>query len=80
MRAQTHNIKTQRVFFILKACQPKHTLNAMYILRPIGTNRTDRTNGQVECTPTEPEDNGNTLSSYTPTDNEMYFTNGIPIE
>ena len=42
----------------------------------IGTNRTDRTNGQVECTPTQPEGNGNMLSPH----NEMHFTNGIPME
>ena len=61
------------------SCIPpiEHRWNKCY---SIGTNRTDRTNRQVECTPTQPEDNGNILSSYTPTDNEISFTNGIPIE
>ena len=39
----------------------------------IGTNRT---NGGVECTPTQPEANRNILSP----ENEMHFTNGIPME
>ena len=38
----------------------------------IGTNRT---NGEVECTPTEPKAIGNILSPR----NEIYFTNGINI-
>ena len=38
----------------------------------IGTNRT---NGRLECTPTQPEANGNILSSR----NEMRFTNGKPM-
>ena len=39
----------------------------------IGTNRT---NGRVECTPTQPEANGNILSPL----NEKRFTNGMPME
>ena len=39
----------------------------------IGTNRT---NGQVECTPSQPEAEGNILSPR----NDMHFTNGIPLE
>ena len=42
-------------------------------LRSIGTNRTNRTNGRVEYTPTQPEADGNILSPR----NEMHFTNGI---
>ena len=42
----------------------------------IGTNRTNRTNGRVECTPTQPEADGNILSPS----NEMHSTNGIPME
>ena len=75
------------MFFVLKACEPKHTLNTMYVLPiinrhqwnkcySIGTNRTNRTNGRVECTPTQPEANGNILSPCI----EMHFTNGIPME
>ena len=40
---------------------------------PIGTNPI---NGQVECTPTQPEANRNILSPH----NEMHFTYRIPIE
>ena len=42
----------------------------------IGTNRTNRVNGRVECTPTQPEANRNILSPR----NEMHFTNRIPTE
>ena len=42
----------------------------------IDTNRTNRTNGRVECTPTQPEANGNSLSPR----NQMHFTNRIPME
>ena len=38
----------------------------------IGTNRT---NGQVECTPTQPEANENILGPH----HEMHFTNGINV-
>ena len=40
------------------------------------TNGTIRTSGQVQCTPTQPEANGNILSP----DNEIHFTSGIPME
>ena len=39
----------------------------------IGTNRT---NGQVECTPSQPEAEENILSPR----NDIAFTNGIPLE
>ena len=41
----------------------------------IGTNRTNRTNGRVECTPTQPETIRNILSPR----NETHFTNGIQL-
>ena len=41
----------------------------------IGTNRTNRSNGRVECTHTQPETIRNILSPR----NEMHFTNGIPM-
>ena len=37
---------------------------------------TNRTNGRVECTPAQPEANGNILSLR----NEMHFTYGIPVD
>ena len=46
-----------------------HIINR-YQCYSIGTNRT---NGRVECTPTQPETNRNILSPR----NEMHFTNGI---
>ena len=42
----------------------------------IGINRTNRTNGQVGRTPTQPKANRNILSPH----NEMHFTNEIPVE
>ena len=42
----------------------------------IGTNRTNRTNGRVECTPSQPEADENILSPH----NNMHFTNGTPVE
>ena len=42
----------------------------------IGTNRTNRANGQVECTPSQPETVENILSAR----NDTHFTNGIPLE
>ena len=56
------------MFFVLKACEPKQTLNTMYVLRS--------RNGRVACTPTQPVADGNNLSPR----NEMHFTNGIPME
>ena len=41
-----------------------------------GTNHTNRTNGQVECTPSQPEAEENILSPR----NDMHFTNGMPLE
>ena len=74
------------MFFVLKASEPKQTLNTMNVLHitnryqwnkfySIGTNRTNRTNGRVECYPSQPEADGNILSPR----NEMHFTNGIPM-
>ena len=42
----------------------------------IGTNHTNRTDGRVECPPTQPGANVNILSPR----NEIHFTNGIPME
>ena len=42
----------------------------------IATNHTNRTDGQVECTFTQPEDNINILSPC----NKMQFTYGIPMD
>ena len=50
--------------------------NECYSIGTNRTNRTNRTNGQVECTPSQPEAQGNILSPR----NDMYFTNGIPLE
>ena len=51
----------------------EHQWNKCY---SIGTNRTNRANGQVECTTTRPEADRNILSPY----NETHFTSGIPRE
>ena len=51
----------------------EHQWNKCY---SIGTNRTNRTNGRVECTPTQPEADRNILSPR----NEIHFTNRTPME